>query len=129
MSTDSPDNPSQGTSSGKTNGRKPGSGQGPAARSEPSPSEEATSRRSTRQASPSGGDGEQPIGERARQMQHRLEESYHELEQRYGDVRSQAREINDRAVDFIRNNPVVCIAGAVGVGYLVGRLASRRWLE
>jgi ElaB/YqjD/DUF883 family membrane-anchored ribosome-binding protein len=31
-------------------------------------------------------------------------------------------------VSFVRENPVMCLVGAVGVGYFVGRLASRRWL-
>ncbi len=30
------------------------------------------------------------------------------------------------AADFIRQRPVVCIAGAVTIGYLIGKLASRR---
>jgi ElaB/YqjD/DUF883 family membrane-anchored ribosome-binding protein len=30
------------------------------------------------------------------------------------------------AADFIRERPVVCVAGAVAVGYLIGKLASRR---
>jgi ElaB/YqjD/DUF883 family membrane-anchored ribosome-binding protein len=68
------------------------------------------------------------IRERAREVQDRIEEGYHELEQRYDDARNQLRGANDSAVTFIRENPVLCLVGAVGVGYFVGRLASRRWL-
>lgn len=31
----------------------------------------------------------------------------------------------DQASEFIRERPLVCLAGAVAVGYLVGKLASR----
>lgn len=113
MSSQSSDNPSQGTSSDKTNGRRAGQGpQSPAAH---------TASGST--------DDDQNLGERARQAQQQLEERYQQLEQRYGDARMRLREANDRARDFIEENPAICIAGAVGIGYLIGRLASRRWLQ
>ena len=35
-------------------------------------------------------------------------------------------EVNRRVVDFIRANPGTCLLGAVALGFLVGRLASRR---
>ncbi|MFW5966187.1 MAG: hypothetical protein ACOCV2_01660 [Persicimonas sp.] len=113
MSSQSSDNPSQGTSSDKTNGRRAGqSPRSPAARTAAGSSDDS-----------------QDLSQRARQAQQQLEERYHQLEQRYGDVRTRLREANDRAREFIEENPVVCIAGAVGIGYLVGRLASRRWLQ
>lgn len=30
------------------------------------------------------------------------------------------------AADFIRERPVICVAGAVAIGFLIGKLASRR---
>jgi ElaB/YqjD/DUF883 family membrane-anchored ribosome-binding protein len=30
------------------------------------------------------------------------------------------------AADFIRQRPVMCVAAAVGLGFLVGKIASRR---
>lgn len=68
------------------------------------------------------------LRERARDVQGRIEEGFHEMEARYDDARDQLRILNDTAVDFIRENPALCLAGAVGVGYLVGKLAKRRWL-
>lgn len=68
------------------------------------------------------------LRERARDVQERIEEGFHEMEARYDDARDQLRTLNDTAVDFIRENPALCLAGAVGVGYLVGKLAKRRWL-
>ncbi len=35
----------------------------------------------------------------------------------------------DRAERFVRERPGVCIAGALAVGYLVGRFAAKRWLR
>jgi hypothetical protein len=34
-------------------------------------------------------------------------------------------ELNSRVVGFIRANPGTCLIGAVAVGFLVGKLASR----
>jgi ElaB/YqjD/DUF883 family membrane-anchored ribosome-binding protein len=69
------------------------------------------------------------LRERAHEVQERIETGFHEMEQRYDDAREQLSDLNDRAVDFIRQNPAACVAGAVGVGYILGRLASRRWLS
>ena len=71
---------------------------------------------------------EQSRMERAREVQDALEEGVHEIEERYRDARDQLRTVNDTAVRFIREHPAACIAGAVAVGYVVGRMASRRWL-
>lgn len=76
----------------------------------------------------SAGDDSEDLRERARDVQERIEDGFHEMEARYDDARAQLRTYNDQAVDFIRENPAICVAGAVGVGYLVGKLASRRWL-
>lgn len=35
-------------------------------------------------------------------------------------------ELNRRAQSFIRENPGTCLIGAVAVGFLIGKLASRR---
>lgn len=57
-----------------------------------------------------------------------LVEGYHELEERYKDVRDQAYALNRRAMQVVEDHPVACVAGAFAVGYLVGKLAKRRWL-
>ena len=31
----------------------------------------------------------------------------------------------DQAAEFIRERPIVCLAGALAIGYLVGKLVSR----
>ena len=41
-------------------------------------------------------------------------------------VRDALTDFNERASTFIRERPGMCLAAAVGVGFLVGRLVSRR---
>ena len=72
--------------------------------------------------------GDDSVAEASREARDRLERHYREIEQTYGDTRARLENINERAADFIRDNPGVCIVGAVAAGYIVGRLASRRWL-
>ena len=62
------------------------------------------------------------------ELRQTLEERYEELEQRYDEVRDMLEDYNRSAMDFIREHPGICIAGALGAGYVVGRLAARRWL-
>lgn len=48
------------------------------------------------------------------------------------DLQRQARErlehANHVAVTFIQDQPILALGAAVGIGYLVGRVASRRWI-
>lgn len=60
----------------------------------------------------------EPVNERIRQAQERVAP---QLEQ----ARRNAADLNQRVVTFIRENPGTCLIGAVAVGYLVGRIASR----
>lgn len=62
------------------------------------------------------------------ELRRTLEERYDNLEERYDEVRELVEQYNRTAMDFIREHPGICIAGALGAGYVVGRLASRRWL-
>ncbi|MEO1269162.1 MAG: hypothetical protein AAFX99_13755 [Myxococcota bacterium] len=52
-----------------------------------------------------------------------------QLEERAAQLRETMLDLNVQAVTFIRERPVICIAGAVAVGYVVGRAAARRWLR
>lgn len=55
-------------------------------------------------------------------------EGYHQVEQRVTELRDQATAINHQAVDFIKHNPGIAVAGAFGIGYLLGSMAARRWI-
>jgi len=61
----------------------------------------------------------QHLQEKARQLQDnmlpQLEEARRNLE-----------DMNTRVASFIRANPGTCLLGAVAVGFIVGRIASRR---
>ena len=62
------------------------------------------------------------------QARDQLVEGYHAMEERAEHLKDQASEFNRSAVHFIRTNPALSIAGAFGVGYLLGSIARRRWI-
>lgn len=55
-------------------------------------------------------------------------ESVHLMEERYHSTREQLYEINRQAQVMIQKHPAACIAGAFAVGWVIGKLAKRRWL-
>lgn len=61
-------------------------------------------------------------------MTERAEAGYHALEERAFDAREQVQRLNDQAITLIQDKPAVAIGVAFGVGYLLGALASRRWI-
>lgn len=60
-----------------------------------------------------------------------LQEKARELQARIAPQIDEARrnlvDLNHRVVGFIKENPGTCLVGAVAVGFLIGKLASRRW--
>ncbi|MFB6264401.1 MAG: hypothetical protein ABEL76_12385 [Bradymonadaceae bacterium] len=58
-----------------------------------------------------------------------LEHQYAELEETYDELRELAEQYNRTAMEFIREHPAICIGAAAGTGYIIGRLASKRWLK
>ncbi len=68
------------------------------------------------------------LADKTREARQKIQAQYQDLEQTYGDARARLDDLNDRAVSFIKENPGLCIVGAVAAGYVIGRLASRRWL-
>lgn len=53
-----------------------------------------------------------------------------ELQQRVGPQIEEARrnlmDLNTRVVSYIRENPGMCLVGALAFGFIVGKIASRR---
>lgn len=49
-----------------------------------------------------------------------------ELQETLERAREELDHYVERASDFIRERPVVAVVGAVAVGWLIGRIASRR---
>jgi len=58
-----------------------------------------------------------------------LQTSAHDLNRRIRPrVRAAARRLdtlNDDAIDYVRDNPVKCLLGALALGVLIGKMASR----
>ena len=61
----------------------------------------------------------QHLQDKARQLQ---ENMLPQLE----DARRNLEDMNTRVAGFIRANPGTCLLGAVAVGFIIGRIASRR---
>jgi ElaB/YqjD/DUF883 family membrane-anchored ribosome-binding protein len=49
-----------------------------------------------------------------------------QIQQAMENARREIEGYVETAADFIRERPVACVAGAVAIGYLIGKLASRR---
>jgi hypothetical protein len=48
-----------------------------------------------------------------------------DLGPRIEEAKERLREVNERAIAFIKERPVTCIVGALAVGYLIGRVLRR----
>lgn len=59
-----------------------------------------------------------------------FDDATHELQDKFGPQLEQARqnlsELNRRVTSFIKENPGTCLLGALAVGFVVGKIASRR---
>jgi len=64
------------------------------------------------------------------EMTERIEETARELGERVRPQIENAKQrlssMNDSMTDYIKENPGKCLVGALAVGYLIGKLASRR---
>jgi len=60
----------------------------------------------------------QQIQDRARELQERIVPQLDE-------ARRNLIDLNSRTISFIRANPGTCLIGAVAMGFLIGKLASR----
>jgi len=64
------------------------------------------------------------------EMAERIEETARELGERVRPQIENAKQrlssLNDSMTDYIKENPGKCLVGALAVGYLIGKLASRR---
>jgi hypothetical protein len=48
------------------------------------------------------------------------------LRPRIEELKERIVSLNDRATGFIKEHPVACLMGALGLGYLVARISRRR---
>lgn len=59
---------------------------------------------------------------------HELTRGVQDLEERVSGIGESITELNERLLAFIDERPVAAIGIALGVGFFIGKLASRRWL-
>ena len=67
-------------------------------------------------------DGSRDVTEGARDAMHQVQDR---MAEGMGDLRGYADSANAAIREFARERPMLAIACAVGVGFLIGRLASR----
>jgi ElaB/YqjD/DUF883 family membrane-anchored ribosome-binding protein len=64
------------------------------------------------------------------EMTEKIEETAREIGERVrpqiDEARRKIESLNTSAVSFIKENPGKCLVGAVALGYLIGKIASRR---
>ena len=64
------------------------------------------------------------------EMTERLEDTARELGERVRpqieNAKRRLSSLNDSATDYIKENPGKCLVGALAIGYLIGKIASRR---
>ena len=64
------------------------------------------------------------------EMTERLEETARELGERVRpqieNAKRRLSSMNESMTDYIKENPGKCLVGALAVGYLIGKIASRR---
>jgi len=41
------------------------------------------------------------------------------------DAKRRLTSLNDKAIDYIKENPGTCLVGAVALGFLIGKIARR----
>jgi ElaB/YqjD/DUF883 family membrane-anchored ribosome-binding protein len=65
-------------------------------------------------------EGTQQMADRAREIQARVAPQIEEARRNLSDL-------NERVKSFVRENPGTCLIGALAFGFVVGKIASRRW--
>jgi ElaB/YqjD/DUF883 family membrane-anchored ribosome-binding protein len=64
--------------------------------------------------------------QRAQELQDRARELQEQLGPGVEQARQNLIELNRRVSGFIRENPGTCLLGAIALGFVVGKFASRR---
>ena len=67
------------------------------------------------------------VAEQVNELRSQISDGYQEFEDTYLTTRDQVYDLNRKAVEFVREHPAACIAGGFAVGYLIGKLANKRW--
>lgn len=63
--------------------------------------------------------------ERSEPLQQKAKEVQERLQPQIDEARHTLSDLNTRVTDFIRERPGACLLGALAVGFVIGRIASR----
>ena len=65
-------------------------------------------------------EGTQQMADRAREIHARVAPQLEEARRNLSDL-------NERVKSFVREHPGTCLIGALAFGFVVGKIAARRW--
>lgn len=65
------------------------------------------------------------LGDSKTQAEGRIREAAGQAQQAYGAATEQLRGLTEELTDRIHETPLLAVLGAVGIGYLIGRLTAR----
>jgi ElaB/YqjD/DUF883 family membrane-anchored ribosome-binding protein len=68
---------------------------------------------------------EDPIMELTRDLEDTARDVRRRVRPRLREAQRRVEDLNDAVTDYVRENPVKCLLGAVAVGVLIGKAASR----
>lgn len=63
--------------------------------------------------------------EQTENLQQKTQEVQEKLQPQIDEARRSLSDLNTRITDFIRERPGACLLGALAVGFVIGRIASR----
>ena len=68
------------------------------------------------------------IKEQANEFKTKAVDAWDQRDELQRQARERLEHANHVAVTFIQDQPILALGAAVGIGYLLGRVASRRWI-
>jgi len=63
--------------------------------------------------------------ERTENLQQKAQDVQERIQPQIDEARRSLSDLNTRITDFIRERPGACLLGALAVGFVIGRIASR----
>lgn len=68
----------------------------------------------------------QQLQDKARELQDKARELQAKMAPQMEEAKRNLSDLNDRMTSFIRERPGACLAGALALGFVIGKIAARR---